>query len=209
MVRAEMKTFAKQDYLSSLPAISDPTFGGSAVLQAEYARIAAVQRSASEGDGGQVTVTRKGVSTQHYTSSSLPENEEDADEWKDCLAKARIRLEAQCLHSVNLELLGKYGAAAWKGHASEVERSTAATQGALKRLQQSSDDVNAARRSSQSHKAPRIQAAKAAWTGAVDSSFQLKVAIAELQGRVHTMRSLAQQRGLQPPADADGDSQLS
>ncbi len=212
LVQAEMKTFAKRDYLELLPPVPEPSFGGSAALQAEYARVAAAQHAAESGS--QVPSTSPAISTDHYTTSVLPEDESDPMAWQAAVDKARVRLEAQSLHAVNLELLGKYGSAAWKGHAQKLEGTATATQAALKRLEKSSNDVNAARRSAQSQKGAALSASKGEWTRAMDSSFQLKIAIAELQGKVDTMRKLAEARGVavssgEATQDVDGDVKLS
>lgn len=176
MIKAEMATFQKPDYLAALPAVEDPTFGGSAFLQAEYARVAA-GRARSDGEG---------ISTRHYEACDMPEGPamEDPAAWESACDAARIRLEAQELHSVNLELLGKYGAAAWKGAAATAEGRAAAAQAALKRLETSTADVNKARRAAQDHRGGKLSAARAGWVSAVDSTFQLRVAIAELEGQM-------------------------
>ena len=215
MVRAEMSKFAKRDYLELLPPSVEPTFGGSAVLQAEYARVAAAQEAAAAGR--QASSTTPAISTNHYNTAVLPEEDGDTVAWQAAVDKARVRVEAQSSQSVNLELLGKYGTAAWKGHAQQLEGVASQTQTALKRLEKSSDDVNAARRSAQAQKGVTLAGHAGDWSRAMDSSFQLKVAIAELQGKVDTMRAMAAAKGLHTAAgaplaqgsDADGDVQLS
>jgi len=214
LVQAEMKTFAKRDYLELLPPAPEPTFGGSAVLQAEYARVAAAQQAAT--GGSQAPSTTAAISTSHYNAAILPEDDGDVAAWQAAVDKARVRLEVQTTQAVNLELLGKYGTAAWKGHAQQLEGIAAHTQAALKRLEKSSNDVNAARRSTQSQKGTLLAGSAGEWTRAMDSSFQLKVAIAELQGKVDTMRGMVAAKGggaahtaSAAGADADGDVQLS
>lgn len=198
LVKEEMGSFPKPEYLAAFPGVPEVSFGGSAVLQAEYARVAA----------GQPRAAGQGVTLAHFVGNTPPSDEEAESPaaWQRASDAVRVRLEAQVMDSMNLELLSKYGTPAWKVAAGQAEGVAGAAQAALSRVQASAAEVNQARRITCEHKGVALAGARRQWNNAVDSSFQLRVAVAELEGKVAGLRAAAAAKGL--TADGDGDVSL-
>ncbi len=92
-MRQEMGRFEPRDYLAHLPAVEAPR---------------AIKFEPLD---------------EHRYSIEAPSGDDAADvhAWEAAIANARAQLEHTLLREVNLDLLAKFGPAAWRLHCAEVE----------------------------------------------------------------------------------------
>lgn len=191
LVVEEMGTFVPRDYLKDLPAPPAPTFGGSAMLRAEYERVAAGAERAPESAK---------LDTSRY-ELPMPVPGASLTAWTEALQNAKAQLENTTSRVTNLELMQQFGSNAWRVHNADVGALAKRLRLQLEKLRNNIEEVNAARKTRLEPQGVKLRQLQRKWEETVDTNLRIEVACADLEHRVKRLRSEAEHRGLLAPND--------
>eukprot|EP00002_Diphylleia_rotans_P004083 TRINITY_DN1293_c0_g1_i2.p1 TRINITY_DN1293_c0_g1~~TRINITY_DN1293_c0_g1_i2.p1 ORF type:complete len:221 (-),score=56.97 TRINITY_DN1293_c0_g1_i2:403-1065(-) len=177
LIRREKEHFQPEtDYLGHLPPAPQLSFSGSAFLQSEFERIA-------RGE----TIPPLDVS-RFELSFPEPSKIGDVNAWKAVVSNSQSQLEHQNLRLLNLELLNKYGANAWRSHISHLEAVHQANLSTVESIRKQTDDLHRKRKSEQTATAEKIKYLKYEYESLIHKNIQLRYVIDQLEAEVDTLR---------------------
>lgn len=108
----------------------------------------------------------------------------DVAAWTECVENSQAQLEHQALRILNLELLGKYGAAAWKSSNGVLTQMVESAQKQLQDLRKKIQEINWQRKSEQVNAGEKLKELEASWVGLVSKNYEIERACAELEKEV-------------------------
>lgn len=183
-----------RDYLSDLPAPSAPTFGGSQLLQAEFAR-------AMEG-----APPRKLDPLARAPAAPTGKDAKRLVAWQEAARNAEAQLEHAKREVAALELLQEFGGAAWRVANRDTEKIANALSERHAAGRKQVDAVNQARKRRLDPHRPRFAALGRKWAETASNNLHLEVACAQLERDVKRLRSEAAARGIALPDELGGES---
>ncbi|RYE98908.1 MAG: hypothetical protein EOO41_01800 [Methanobacteriota archaeon] len=125
--------------------------------------------------------------------------------WEAAVARAKVAVEAQAAHAMNLDLMARYGVEAWKNSALQVDKLVDGMKARVAAVKSEVDSVNASRRQVQEAVAPRLAGAAATWLTAVDATLQVQLACADASAEVARLRAIARDKGLLADAESEDE----
>ena len=119
--------------------------------------------------------------------------------WREHLARAHVALEAQAFRELNVELGSRFAVDAWRVHAEEMDGVAAVARARAAAEEAEVGRLNAARQAAQGEggAGPRIKALARRWAEAAAENASAEVAVAQAQGEVKRLRTLAAAHGLE------------
>ena len=187
MIGEEMtnSTKAPEEYLDDL-GLTLPTlkFLDSAFARAELERI----------HEGRAQVA---VDMTRYKVEPPPEEERDSLEaWQRAVDNAHSQLQMTKTRMVNLELMNKYGANAWKTHAENIQKMQTGMEEKIKECAQEIENVNRKRKTGQAQVGDKLRFLENKWGRAVQKTNELEGVCVLLEREVKRLKKRAEKRGL-------------
>jgi hypothetical protein len=170
LILAEMEAMAacgaadEASYLSRLPPLPPPA--ASPLLAAEFSRASRGERPPP-------------LPASQYSLPPVPSGAaaEDPAAWEAAARGARLALEAQALHALNLELAARYGGEAWRAAVTHASALAAAARREVAALAGAAGEANAARAAAQEDAGARLGALAKRARLCDDTILQLGVAL--------------------------------
>lgn len=124
----------------------------------------------------------------HASELSIPKSE-NADEWKECIGKARAAYEAERIRGAVLELEGTHAPNQWKQYTSSVLESLEQQESLLHKNQQSLlEEVHAQRQEEQVEASKTLSRLEQKYQDLIHKRHYLQMATLELEGEVNRMK---------------------
>ncbi len=188
MARMEPKDYLAEAGISSESALYQTS---SALVRAEMEKLFTA-----------ATTNTPIAATNAITSSQYekvlpppPSSSSSVAAWEKAIKEAQIAVEAQGIRSINLELMNKYGVAAWKTHITELEALNTQSKQGLTAVTNEIESVNALRQSTQQSIAkPKLKTLSRKYTEAVEMNLQTEVACGDIEAEVKRLRRLVTEK---------------
>ncbi|KAI6652713.1 Pre-mRNA-splicing factor SPF27, partial [Oopsacas minuta] len=103
-------------------------------------------------------------------------------------------LEQQSLRIMNLDLLLRYGASAWKVHNEQLERMTVLEEKQLRQIKQRIQEVNWERKKQQTEGGEGLSRLSAEWNYLVKENLQIEEVCLPLEREIETLRTLVENK---------------
>jgi len=172
LVEQEMAKISPPAATKSLAPIDEKK---STIMQAEYEFVASGKERPSLVDADASTID--------------PPKSDDAEEWKECIGKARAAYEAERLRSAILELDGKHAPEQWKHYTSSVLQPLEQQESSLYNHQQSAlEEIHAQRQQEQVEASTTLQQLQQKWQDMIQKRHHLQKATLELEQEVNRMK---------------------
>lgn len=183
------------DFLDALKlADYECKFEGSAFLMHEWKRIRNGMAQAP-------------LDQARYRVPPPPEGERDSLEaWQKAVDNAHAQLEHTALRLVNLELLSKFGANAWKTHTENLEAMEMCQTEALAEMRQEVENLNRKRKGAQVAAGDKMSVFEKKFRGLVAKTTTMEVECSALEREVRRLRKKATKRGLIVDGSAAGSA---
>lgn len=123
---------------------------------------------------------------------SLPETSDPKD-WEDAVNNARAQLAQQENRILNLELLGQFGATAWKAHNSHLEGLLDSLMMQLEAVRAEILEINSQRRGAQTEVSGSLSSMEHKWRDLVESTAKVDLANIALEKKVEGLRRRKEQ----------------
>ncbi|CAG8619814.1 6091_t:CDS:2 [Ambispora gerdemannii] len=122
-----------------------------------------------------------------------PQDSSNVESWKKAADNSKAQLEQQNLRLLNMELLHKYGANAWRLHNFQLEQELKQLQGTLEQYKQEILEVNKERKAEQLQAGKRLEMLESSWSDLVGKTLQVQFACDSLEKEVENLRQVEQQ----------------
>ncbi|KAJ3119377.1 homoserine O- acetyltransferase [Nowakowskiella sp. JEL0407] len=118
-----------------------------------------------------------------------PTNTEDESKWQKSVQNARAQLESQHNRLINLELLHKFGANAWKLHNFQLEQMNKTVKAAVERNKLISLEINKSRKVEQMSANNELQILDAEWKGLISNVLRVDFANQALEAENEMLKA--------------------
>ncbi|XP_062505083.1 pre-mRNA-splicing factor SPF27-like [Corticium candelabrum] len=160
-----------RNYLEYLPAVPEDAFL-SPVLRAEYDRMMS-------------RLPMELLSMKRYELPPPPAGQKnDLKAWADSINNSSAQLQHQATRIMNLEVMARFGANAYRVHNEFLQRMVEQEQRQLQSLRMQIQEINWQRKSEQTKAGAEIQQLESTWFALVSKNFEIERAIAELEGQI-------------------------
>ncbi|XP_065842265.1 pre-mRNA-splicing factor SPF27-like [Oscarella lobularis] len=164
-----------KNYLDYLPPLTEDKFL-SPVLEKEFERI-----------GSNLPLEQLNMKRYELPPPSSAQRN-DIRAWTESVNNSAAQLEHQATRIVNLELLAKYGAAAWKMHNESLQRMVEQQQKQLQALRSQIQEMNWQRKEEQTKAGAELQQLEYSWYELVRKNIEIEKAVCELEQQIRTMK---------------------
>eukprot|EP00697_Spironema_sp_BW2_P017824 gnl/Spiro4/9636_TR5108_c2_g1_i1.p1 gnl/Spiro4/9636_TR5108_c2_g1~~gnl/Spiro4/9636_TR5108_c2_g1_i1.p1 ORF type:complete len:263 (+),score=79.71 gnl/Spiro4/9636_TR5108_c2_g1_i1:36-791(+) len=181
LIQDEMRTFEQPNYLHDRPE-PDLSFGGSAFLQNEYQRICQrVQLDALD-------------MTRYKLEGPPAQKKNDLQAWRDALQHAQVQFENENMRMINLELLSKFGANAWRNYNNFIDNTNKSLAANLKAAEEDINNVNRKRMAAQMEAGSELESLQQKWEELIEKNLALEQACMALERDVKRRRVMVDYR---------------
>ncbi|KAG9304261.1 hypothetical protein G9A89_019823 [Geosiphon pyriformis] len=177
LVEQEMRKRTKKDP-SHFPGTFD-FFRDSPVLASEYQRV-------------QLGKPMEQMDTNRYKLEA-PLDAGNIELWKKAVDNSKAQLEQQNLRLLNMELLLKYGANAWRLHNFQLEHELKLFQSSLQQYRQEILELNKERKAEQLQAGKKLETLEYQWSDLLGKTLQVEMACSSLENEVGYLKQLEQQ----------------
>ncbi|KAL5015058.1 hypothetical protein ScPMuIL_009328 [Solemya velum] len=108
----------------------------------------------------------------------------DISAWNECVENSQAQLEHQAVRIMNLELMGKYGAGAWKVYNNTLVQILEQAQKQLTELRKKIQEINWQRKDEQTHAGSKLKELEESWVGLVSKNYEIERACLDLEEEV-------------------------
>ncbi|CAG8629150.1 10184_t:CDS:2 [Ambispora leptoticha] len=110
-----------------------------------------------------------------------PQDNSNVELWKKAVDNSKAQLEQQNLRLLNMELLQKYGANAWRLHNFQLEQELKQLQDTLEQYKQEILEVNKERKAEQLQAGKKLEMLEFSWSDLVGKTLQVQFAADSLE----------------------------